>query len=231
MNNDLKDNYYALLVALIKEVSAYEAIHLMEGNCVKKGRKKGDKMVKEKIKKEAEEFQAYQKEIMRKPGEAKMIIPDVYMKELVEMLCGMAEESEEFREQILQEHKTIRRMFSYIGTKMYETYIEGNNVCISNTTPTSICVTEDPVIEYMKEYYALDDLEQVKKEEAVRLEKEKKKMERAGKKEAARTKKYSEADTDPGPGSGTGNMSSRSKKNRKKKEDPNQMNFFDLIGV
>ena len=231
MNNDLKDNYYALLVALIKEVSAYEAFHLMEGNCVKKGQKKGDKMIKEKIKKEAEEFQAYQKEIMRKPGEAKMIIPDVYMKELVEMLCGMAEESEEFREQILQEHKTIRRMFSYIGTKMYETYIEGNNVCISNTTPTSICVTEDPVIEYMKEYYALDDLEQVKKEEAVRLEKEKKKMERAEMKKAARTKKYNQADTDPDPGSGTKNMPLRSKKNRKKKEDPNQMNFFDLIGA
>ena len=195
-------------------------------------------MVKEKIEKELEEFREYQKTIMKKPGEAKMIIPDVYLKELEEMLCNMAEESDELKAQILQGHKTIRRMCSYIGSKMYETYIKGDNVCISETRPASVCVTKDPVIDYMKEYYALDDLEQVKKEEAeeaARLEKEKKKKERAEKRKVAQAGKNIAADADLENGSGfihiTGKSVAENKKHRKKKEDPNQLNFFDRIGI
>lgn len=106
-------------------------------------------------------------------------------------LIQKMESDPEFDAQVALEHKSFQRCYAYMEKKALEMNGVKDPAKISrDKMPRSALVTSDMLFEWIDEYYALDDLEDVQKEEkAKEAEAAKKAAEAAKKAEDAKAKK------------------------------------------
>lgn len=91
------------------------------------------------------------------------------------ILIEACKNDQEFNQQMLQSWKSWQRCMKYAYAKIKKN-ITVNELKMGRSTCTSMEGDDEEVMRYIREYYALDDKEQVEKE--MRLEKEKKQAEK-----------------------------------------------------
>lgn len=91
------------------------------------------------------------------------------------ILIDACKNDEAFNQQMLQSWKSWKRCMKYVYDKIKKK-ITVNELKMGCSTCTSMEGDDEEVMRYIREYYALDDKEQVEKE--IRLEKEKKQAEK-----------------------------------------------------
>lgn len=151
--------------------------------------------------------------IIEKAGNQSKLV-ETQLGMLFDGLIEIIETDERLAGNIVQEHKSFERCYKYMENKAKKLAGSGAQSC---------CVRSDMLFDWVREYYALDDLEAFNKEKKAKEERE-----QAMKRAEERRKNGITPTVTPTPKPSTTPVAPV-KKN--KKEDPNQMSLFDLMGM